>query len=292
MDRTALLEAVAAGSATGSALAERFGVSRAMVWKAVEVLRGEGLVIEGTPGEGYRLINPAGFGAATLGWRCGRPVQFFTRCDSTNVQARQHLAIEPDSTPLVVADAQDAGRGRRGRTWASAAGENLLFSLVLRPTVVPQYAPRCVLAWAAAMAEVLDVFVKWPNDLVTAEGAKVGGILSELDAEGDRIRTVILGVGINVNQREFPNLPDATSLCLLRNEPQDRAALLGHLVRAIGDVPIDSPPSLGCWRARSHTLGRRVRVGEVQGLATALRDDGALIVDGHPILAGDVELLA
>ena len=149
----------------------------------------------------------------------------------------------------------------------------------------------CRPAWAAAIAEVLDVQVKWPNDLVTAAGAKLGGILSELNAEGDEVRSVVLGVGINVNQQVFPGLPDATSLSVLRGAPIDRAALLGELVNAIEAVDTTTAPSLALWRARSHTLGRRVRVGAITGIASAVREDGALIVDGQPILAGDVELI-
>jgi BirA family biotin operon repressor/biotin-[acetyl-CoA-carboxylase] ligase len=291
MDKVALLESIAAGGATGSAMAKRFGVSRAMIWKAVEGLRAEGLRIEGTPGAGYRLDEGRGFGPVSLAWRCARPVHFFESCDSTNAQARRLLVEDSTASPLVVADAQTAGRGRRGRTWRSKPGENLLFSLVLRPSVVPQYAPRCVLAWAAAMAQALDVCVKWPNDLVTQEGAKLGGILAELDAEGDRVRTVILGVGINVNQRDFDALPNATSLAHERGAPIARAPLLATLIEAIEAVDTNTAPSLELWRDRSHTLGRQVRVGQVTGMATALRDDGALMVDGQAILAGDVELL-
>lgn len=292
MDRVALLRAIAAGGEAGSALAERFGVSRAAVWKAVEALRSEGLGIAGTAGEGYRLVDGGGFGPVSLTHALDRPVHFFSRCGSTNVEARRLLLDDPDSSPLVVADAQDAGKGRLGRTWESAAGENLMFSMVLRPQVAPQRAASCVLAWAAAMAEVLDCQVKWPNDLITAEGLKIGGILAELQAEAEAVRSVILGVGINVNQRRFPGLPLATSLAIEAQEAQDRAGLLAGLVQAIEAVPTEGGPSLDPWRARSHTLGRRVRVGEVEGVAEGIRDDGALLVDGTPVMAGDVELLA
>ncbi len=292
MDKVALLRAIAEGGAAGSVLAERCGVSRAAVWKAVEALREEGLGIEGAAGEGYRLTDPAGFGPVSLSWALSRPVTFLSCCASTNTEARRVLLDASESSPLVVADAQDAGRGRQGRTWESAPGENLLFSLVLRPQVPPQLAASCVLAWAAAMAEVLDCMVKWPNDLVTPEGGKLGGILAELQAEAEQVRCIILGVGINVNQREFPGLEQATSLACETDTVHDRAALLARLVAAVEAVDTAGGPSLETWRTRSHTLGRRVRVGDVEGVATALRADGALLVDGQPVLAGDVELLA
>jgi len=166
-----------------------------------------------------------------------------------------------------------------------------LFSVVLKPTILPQLAPVCVLAWAAAMADVLDCRVKWPNDLMSPTGQKLGGILAELSAEAERVRFVVLGVGINVNQRTFPGLPDATSLASLRGESIDRAALLAQLVAAVEAVDTDSPPSLDQWRDRSHTLGKRVRVGSIEGLASDVRDDGALLIDGQAVLAGDVHLL-
>ena len=141
------------------------------------------------------------------------------------------------------------------------------------------------------MAEALDCQVKWPNDLVTEEGKKLGGVLAELSAEAESVRFVVLGVGINVNQMDFPGLPHATSVARMRGTTQDRAALLQRLVAAIEEVNTQDVPDLTLWRKRSNTIGRRVRVGAVEGVATDVRDDGALLVDGTPILAGDVQML-
>ena len=105
---------------------------------------------------------------------------------------------------------------------------------MLAPEVPPERMARCVLIWAAAMAEVLDCRLKWPNDLQDTEGRKLGGILSELyvhDGNGAESWWVILGVGLNVNQRDFPGLPDATSLCRLRGHPIHRSDLLQTIVR-------------------------------------------------------------
>ncbi len=300
MDLLRLLHAVAAGPVSGERLAQDQAVGRAMVWKAINSLRAEGLDIAGGRA-GYQLADPAGFGPTTLAWRCGRPVDFHPSCESTNRLAKAAARAwpgPPAAAPLVVADHQTEGRGRRGRSWLSAPGQNLLFSLVLRPPVAPADAARCVLQWAAAMAEALDLQVKWPNDLVTPEGQKVAGLLAELElssepfGEGGQIRWIVLGVGVNVNQLDFSaDLPDATSLARLRGAPQDRAALLARLVAAIEGVDCTAADPLAGWRSRSHTLGRRVQVGEVQGLASAIRADGALIVGGQPVLTGDVALL-
>jgi BirA family biotin operon repressor/biotin-[acetyl-CoA-carboxylase] ligase len=292
MDVDSLLSAIAAGGANGSALADQLGVSRTAVWKAMEQLRREGVVIEGTAGEGYRLVNAAGFGAHTVSWRVGRPVHFHESCASTNIEARALAdAMQTPAGTVVVANQQSAGRGRLGRTWDTETGCNLMFSVVLEPRVIPQYAPVCVLAWAAAMAAELDCLVKWPNDLVTKEGKKLGGILAELSAEAERVRFVVLGVGINVNQTDFPGLPLATSLAMESGSTVDRAELLGRLIRSIESVDVDGIPDLDPWRARSHTLGKRVRVNDVEGTALEVRDDGALLVDGVAVLAGDVELV-
>ena len=290
MDLAHLLAAIAEGGANGAQLAERLGVSRTMVWKGMQVLRQEGLVIEGEAGQGYTLVSDDGFGRHTLGWRLSRDVAFFDACGSTNAEARRLAdSTESPGGAIVVANAQSAGRGRLG-----GGGRVIAVRISIQPRPLPgasSVAPVCVLAWAAAMAEVLDCQVKWPNDLITSGGRKLGGILAELSAEAERVRFVVLGVGINVNQIDFPGLPDATSLALETGMPHDRARLLARLVQAVEAVPTNGQPDLSAWRARSHTLGRRVRVGEIEGVATDVRDDGALIVDGHPVLAGDVSLV-
>lgn len=219
----------------------------------------------------------------------GRPVLYLEQTDSTNRVARE-LARE-GGLGVVVADHQTAGRGRLGRSWVADAGENLLFSVVLRPGLLAAEAPRAVLVWAAAIAEALGVWVKWPNDLVDAADRKLGGMLAELDHEGDRVRSVVLGVGINVNQTIFADLPEATSLALLRGGPQDRVETLRAALEAILLADPGDPGALDRWRARSRTLGRRVRVAEREGVATGVREDGALLVDGVPVLAGDVSLI-
>lgn len=283
-----------------AALARGCGCTPDALAAAIRCLRAEGMELERSDG-GWRLVRAAGWGAATLRWRVGRPVVYFPECGSTNRIARDLAqAVRPgDRLPVVVADHQTEGRGRRGRTWDAMAGKNLLFSMVLRPQVATARVPRLVLAWAAAMAEVLDVSLKWPNDLVVMRADrmwKVGGLLAELEtvsAPSGRPPQplVVLGVGINVSQVDFPGLPSATSLAALGREERDRAHLLGRLVAAVDGVDVHAPQLLDGWRARACMLGRRVRVGSVEGVADGVREDGALMVDGQVVLAGDVELV-
>ena len=296
-----VLERLAEGPCSGQALADTLGVSRTAVWKAIELLRGEGIGIEAAAGRGYALVDPAGFGTHTLSWRCGRPVHFHTRCTSTNRLAHDlGLAACPGGT-LVVAEEQTGGRGRKGRSWESAAGANLTFSLVLRPALPPREAPLLCLAAAVAVAEVLGLRLKWPNDVLDHEGRKVAGILAEVHAEVDWLHFIVLGVGLNVNQERFGEaLPQAASVSWTHG-PQDRAGLLGRLVPAIerrcGQVAARRDRVLDAWRELSWTLGQPVRVPEsgLEGVAVSLRDDGALMVETTtgvvPVLAGDVELI-
>lgn len=244
--------------------------------------------------------HTAALDGAALTAATGRPVQVLATCDSTNRLARQVAADLlsrgplPTALPVIVAEAQTEGRGRLGRSWQAEPGANLLFSVLLAPDLPLQRAGRAVLCWAAALAERTGAWLKWPNDLVDVGDRKLAGLLAEHEAGADptRVGCLVLGVGLNVNQRDFPGLPGATSLARLRGAALDRQALLIDLLRAIDAVDPTSAGALDAWRRRSRTLGRRVRVAGREGLATGLRDDGALLVDGQPVLAGDVELVS
>lgn len=211
----------------------------------------------------------------------------FEEVESTMDLARALAQEGAEHGTAVLAERQTGGRGRRGRSWASAPGLNLTLSLVLRPAGPPREAPLLTLGAAAALAEALELRVKWPNDLVDDEGHKLGGLIAEMDTDGERVRWVVLGLGLNVNQVDFPGLPQATSLAALRG-PQDREALLPRVLDAIL-TGVEAPDRLDRWRRRSHTLGRRVRIEGHEGLAEALRDDGALVVGGRVIRTGEVE---
>lgn len=216
--------------------------------------------------------------------------------DSTQNVARELAAEGAPHGTVVRAERQTAGRGRMGRRWEAEAGDALLFSIVLRPQpdapIVLRDAPLVTLGAAAGMAAALGVSVKWPNDLVVdAPGApgwrKLGGLLGELETEGGAVRHIVLGVGLNVRQRAFPpELPAASSLWLERGL-DDREAVFERALSAILRWH-NHPGRLDLWRAHSHTLGRRVRLGAVEGEATGLADDGALLVDGVPVHVGEL----
>jgi BirA family biotin operon repressor/biotin-[acetyl-CoA-carboxylase] ligase len=217
------------------------------------------------------------------------PVHRLEEVDSTQRVARE-LAIQgaPHGT-AVRAERQTRGRGRLDRVWESAPGLDLTWSVVLRPTCRLREAPLLTLGAAAALAELLDVRVKWPNDLVDDDGRKLAGLLAEVDADGDRVRWVVLGIGLNVNQLDPPpaHLPHATSLARLRGVTHDREGVFAQAHAAVVSG-VEHPARLTRWRERAHTLGRHVVIGEASGIATELRDDGALRVGERWVTTGEI----
>ena len=200
----------------------------------------------------------------------------------------------------LLADRQTAGKGRLGRVWASPPGANIHLSVVLRPAIPLSRVPLLCLATAVATARVCgpSYQIKWPNDILAPDGRKVAGILAELETLAGRLDRVIMGVGVNVSAA--PELSTAASLVEVDGRARDRDALAHALLREIlaGADQVGSDPQgvLSAWRARSATIGARVRIGAVCGLATGIDADGALWVlddagERHRILAGDVEMV-
>jgi BirA family transcriptional regulator, biotin operon repressor / biotin---[acetyl-CoA-carboxylase] ligase len=220
---------------------------------------------------------------------------------------------------LVIADGQSAGRGRLGRSWQSPAGQNLYFSLLLRPDVPPAELPPLTLVAGAAVAGVLQGLglaprLKWPNDVLIrsqpdGQLRKLCGILTEMATEGQRIRALVLGIGVDVNQRDFP--PDlagrASSLALATGRAHDRGALLADIVNAL-EPAFDrtfrsgAGDSLRDWRAladlpRACRIERAGGAEPLSGTALDIDDQGALLVRDHQarihrVLSGELIAVA
>lgn len=220
-----------------------------------------------------------------------RRVEHHARIGSTNDRARALLHESDGVGTFVVADEQLAGRGRRGRSWASPPGRNLYLSLPVRPRLAAADAwwlgAAAALAVRDACAGTAELLVKWPNDLVAADGAKVAGLLLETSIDGDRVADAVIGIGINVNwlRHEMPAELRAgtTSLAELAGAPVDRGALLDRLATALeGEVErLDSGQSpLARYRAAAWLDGRAVEVetgGErIAGIVRGVGDDGSL----------------
>lgn len=311
--RTDAVDGIAAGD-----LARRTGLSESALHTRIEDLRALGYDIAKTPHQGYQLrSSPDALHADDLFSRLrhtrviGRDVRVFQETTSTNDIVEKLARDGVREGVAVFAEAQTKGRGRMGRTWISPAGQGLWFSVLLRPNITPQATTQLTVISATATARAireetgLPVQIKWPNDILV-NGRKVVGILTEMSAEGDAVRHVTLGIGVDVNIREFPSfLRDvATSLAIERGAKVDRPALAAAILRHLDHdyARICSGDFAGVaeeWEEQCITLGRRVRihVGErvITGRAEALDRSGALLIrsdHGHQerILGGDVIL--
>lgn len=318
MDEEGLLEALGRGEwMSGADLAEALGVSRAAVWKRIARLRLAGYEIEAVAGRGYRLRRRPDLllaaeierhlDAGELRFR----IEHRDLVDSTNLLAFERARAGAPEGTVVVAEAQSAGRGRLGRSWCSPSGRNLYASIVLRPPLPPMVVPQITLMAAVSVARALEEVggmpagIKWPNDLQLG-GRKVAGILTELEAEAERVHFVVLGIGVNLNmtQRELPAeiRETATSLRIAAGRPVDRCRfagrLLSHLARDYRSFIGGGFGALrGEYEAHHVLRGRRVRVSgaaEVAGVVRGVAPDGALLIDvggrTERVVAGEVTL--
>lgn len=309
-----------AGYVSGAQLSRELGVSRTAVWKQVEQLRQLGYAIEAVPSRGYRLCAvpdlplveelQAGLAVKLV----GQELRYLAETDSTNRQACLLGESGAPAGTVVIADRQSAGRGRLGRQWVSPPGVNLYLSVLLRPPLPPHAAPQLTFLSALAVARAIETVaglqpsLKWPND-VLVDGRKVAGLLNEMSAESDRVRFVVLGIGVNLNMTadQFPEelrMP-ATSLRIAGGRPVSRAAfareLLQQLDRLYAEFLRHGPaPILAAWEAYCTLFGQPVSVdgpdGALCGTVAGIDRDGALLLtlaDGSSerILAGDVRPL-
>jgi BirA family biotin operon repressor/biotin-[acetyl-CoA-carboxylase] ligase len=307
---------------SGEFLAHKMAVSRSAVWKHIGSLKDDGYVIESARKKGYLLrqtsdlllANEIREGLNTNVFGKGEII-YFRETDSTNVRAK-YLAGDgaPEGT-VVVAEKQTQGRGRKGRTWFSPSSEGIYTSIILRPPISPNEAPKLTLMASVAVAEALlsltslKINIKWPNDILI-NGRKVAGILTEISTDMDRIDYVVIGVGVNVNTPRQGLHPDirqtATSILMETGKPFPRIALLRAYLEWL-EIYYETfktkgfDPILNRWKNLADIIGRRisvdlmdrVRVGEVLDIDK----DGFLILHDREgsierIISGDVTLLS
>ena len=272
---------------SGEALSKQLGVSRVAIWKHIQKLQTCGYDIHSGP-KGYRLIRSPD---TPFPWEFPEResrMHFFETADSTMDIARE-LARKgcPDFT-VVMAEIQTSGRGRMDRNWWSPQG-GLYFTLVMRPHLPPVKSPLVNFCAAFVLARTLQDFcnvdarVKWPND-VLIHGRKVSGMLSEMEAAGDQVSFVNIGIGINMNNDLPPDLPSATSIKNISGKTCSRKAFLSEFLDRL-EKRIHQPDLAGViaeWKACSATLGQQVRIvtrqGVTEGKAMDVDPTGALVV--------------
>ena len=230
------------GYVSGQELCGKFGVSRTAIWKAINQLKQAGYEIEAVQNRGYHIVSTPDIlsenelrSIRKTEW-LGNRIYYEAEIDSTNTKAMK-LAEEgaPHGT-IVVTDHQKNGRGRRGRTWESPAGEAIAMTFLLRPKIDPNNASMLTLIAAMAVARGIEdetglkAGIKWPNDVIINR-KKVSGILTEMSAQADYVNHIVVGIGINVHIDEFPeelkNI--ATSIFLELGIKINRAALIERI---------------------------------------------------------------
>ena len=242
----------------------------------------------------------------------GRELHTFNSLDSTNRFAKTIAAHGAPEGTLVIAEEQFEGRGRRGRRWHSAPGANLTFSIIIRPRVPPRLIGLLSLYGGLAIAEALREMTpirpvcKWPND-VLLDGKKVCGILSEAAFQREQLAAAVIGIGVNVNQTEFPASIEkpATSLACCAGKSFDRAAVLATLLLQLERRyelirQMKYQQLVDAWLGWTRMLGKEIIVSQqgeiVRGISKSVSEDGSLILDtGHAerkVVAGDVTIIS
>ncbi|MGG4040885.1 biotin--[acetyl-CoA-carboxylase] ligase [Bacillus smithii] len=318
--RTKLLEAFSKAEGeflSGQELADIIGCSRTAVWKHMEELRKEGFELEAVRKKGYRIISMPDKVTANeilLGLKTrfmGRKIVHKETVDSTQIEAHR-LSQEgcPEGT-VVIAEEQTAGRGRMTREWYSPKSSGIWMSIILKPTLPPQQAPQFTLLTAVAIVEAIEEItglqpkIKWPNDILI-NGKKMTGILTELQANADQIYAIIIGIGMNVNQLQFPDeLKNiATSLAIEKGEKVFRPKLIQRILEKLEhyyDLYLNEgfAPIKALWEQYAISIGKHIKArtitGVITGKALGITDEGVLQLQDangtiHNIYSADIEI--
>lgn len=290
------------GYVSGQELCNKFGVSRTAVWKTINQLKENGYEIEAVQNKGYHLLSAPDIMDQTelesihaTEW-AGCEIYYFDSIDSTNTKAKELAEEGHPSGTLVVADRQTAGKGRRGRSWESPTGIGIFMTLMLKPEINPNHASMLTLVAAMATTRAIrrvtgvPAMIKWPNDIVM-NGKKVCGILTEMSAQFDYINHIVIGIGINVHNEDFPEeiAKTASSLYLESGQHIHRASLIEAFLEEFEDVYAEylkTEDMEGLQKEYDAMLvnrGRQVRVLDpkepFEGKAMGITKKGELIVD-------------
>jgi BirA family transcriptional regulator, biotin operon repressor / biotin---[acetyl-CoA-carboxylase] ligase len=283
---------------SGDQISRHLGISRQGLWKHIQELKDSGYEIVAVPHLGYRLLScPDRLFAfeITRGLNTkfiGKKIHYFD-CLASTMDLAMQLGMQsaPNGT-LVLAESQTRGHGRLGRSWFSPKYKGIYLSLILRPQISPAAAPILTLMSAVSICEAvnavvgLDVQIKWPNDILI-HNKKLAGILTEMNAETDKVNFVVIGIGLNVNNDKKSLIAQATSLKEQLGQGISRVTLLQELLRRIESNYLllkdkGSQTIIDKWRYFSLTLGRRIKVyyqhKHIEGLAVDIDQDGGLLI--------------
>jgi BirA family transcriptional regulator, biotin operon repressor / biotin---[acetyl-CoA-carboxylase] ligase len=267
---------------SGTKIAQEISSSRSEVWRLIQQLRGLGVDVAGHPATGYQLrsvpdlLLPEILRPLLRGTIFEAHLHHFFKIGSTNTAAMGAAAEGAPEGSVFLAEEQTSGRGRGANTWQSPRSTGIYCSVVLRPALPPSdvlvLSLAAGLAVKAAIQQVdsrVELDLKWPND-VLIQRKKVCGILTEMNAEATRVRYIVIGMGINVNQSTFAKELEATSLRLATGSEWSRVELVGALLKSLHAEfknLMDDPDARESIVRRftensSWALGKKVRIQE------------------------------
>jgi BirA family biotin operon repressor/biotin-[acetyl-CoA-carboxylase] ligase len=306
---------------SGSRLAEQLGVSRPAVWAKLEKLREQGFTFEAVRNRGYRIIKePQVLHPALIRYYLEKQstdmdVLYFPVIDSTNSEAERQITYGRPSPFAIASSCQTKGRGRLGREWYSASADNLYLSVLFEPNIPPQQLQHFTLWAGIYICRALQQFVpdaalkiKWPNDLHCG-GRKFAGMLTEAKMDADCLRSIVFGIGINLNSNpnSFPKALKsiATSLYAVNGDELAFNTVTASVLQAIhgaytscihGNTTESLPEA---WAPLNALDGKLVTALQgdkaISGIASGIDASGALLLqaaDGtiQTVRAGDVTL--
>ncbi len=304
---------------SGQAISDKLGCSRTAVWKHIEDLRKDGFELEAVQRKGYRIMkkpdkisgNEIQIGLQTK--FIGREIHYEESVTSTNTLAVKDAYNGAPEGAIVVSEEQVSGKGRLGRSWYSPKFTGIWFSVILKPNIPPQQAPQLTLLAAVSVVRGIEAAtglkcdIKWPNDILI-NGKKTVGILTELQAEADRINAVIIGIGINVNQQpeHFPDelKETATSLSIEAGKKLNRSMILQAILKELEDLYMDYLENgfqvvKLLWENYAISIGKQIKArtltDTIEGRALGITDDGVLLLEDkngtiHHIYSADIEI--
>jgi len=232
---------------SGTKIAQEISSTRSEVWRLIQQLRGLGVDVAGHPATGYQLksvpdlLLPEILSPMLRGTLFETHLHHFYRIGSTNTAAMSAAAEGAPEGSVFLAEEQSAGRGRGAHSWESARSAGIYCSVILRPALAPSEVLVLALAAGLAVRNAIEeinphvpVDLKWPNDVLIG-GKKVCGILTEMNAEATRVRYIVVGIGINVNQASFTQelQSEATSLRLATRGEWSRVELAAALLKSL-----------------------------------------------------------
>jgi BirA family biotin operon repressor/biotin-[acetyl-CoA-carboxylase] ligase len=304
---------------SGQKISDALGVSRAAIWKYINIIKEDGYEIEAISRKGYRILSAPdiltfeevkNFLSTEY---IGKNIIYYDSIGSTNSKAKELAEIGQEHGTVIISEEQTTGRGRLGRNWVSPKHKGIWISIILRPNIITENISQITLLGAAAVQKAImkmgiKTSIKWPNDIVL-NGKKVCGILTEMSGEINHINYLIMGIGINVNLEEddIPiDLKDvATSLKLESGKYMDRKILLASVINNFEELYNDFvqngdiKETIEVCRKNSMLIGKEIKLnnrGKVtMAKAIDIGDKGELVIENDKgvieyIVSGEVSI--